>query len=133
LWNFDEPFPSRLKEYTQIVRDKEGADKAEELQAWVNHDYIDKIWDDLPDAVRKYWEGFFMWVSLSPKILKEWAGVDVLKGRIHRIINDNEVWEDCPELKHEYKRLRSYIEIVKNNNEDLQNMLKYYGYREYMM
>lgn len=126
-WNFCEPFPSWIKESIRILGNEEGADKAEEQMAWVDHDYIDRIWDDLSVQERRYWEGFFIYVLLSPKILKEWAGVDVLKGTIQRVINGYEVWESCPELKPEYKRLRSYIEAVKKNNEDLQDMLGRYG------
>ena len=80
---------------------------------YTDHDYIDRIWDDLSDKERKYWEGFVMWVVLNPKILKEWAKVDVLEGKIHRMINSCDVWEDCPELKSEYKRLCSYVNAVK--------------------
>ena len=127
LWNFRDPFPSWLKESTRILGNEKGADKAEEQMAWVDHDYIDRVWDDLSDQERRYWEGFFIWVSLSPKILKEWAGVDVLKGRIQRVINGREVWESCPELKLEYERLRSYIEAVRKDNENLQDMLGRYG------
>ena len=81
--------------------------------AYVDHDYIDRTWDDLSDLERKYWEGFFTYVLFSPKILKEWAGVDVLEGKIQRIINGSEVWENCPELKREYERLLNYVKAFK--------------------
>jgi len=127
FWNFHDPFPSWLKESIRILGNKEGANKAEEQMAWVDHDYIDRVWDELSVQERRYREGFFISVLLNPKILKEWAGVDVLKGRIQRVINGHEVWESCPELKPDYERLRSYIEAVKKNNEDLQDMLGRYG------
>jgi hypothetical protein len=44
-WNFCEPFPSGIKESVRILGNEEGADKAEEQMAWIDHDYIDKIWD----------------------------------------------------------------------------------------
>jgi len=126
-WNFCEPFPSWIKESIRILGNEEGAGKAEEQMAWIDHDYIDRVWDDLSDQERRYWEGFFIWVLFSPKLLEEWAGIDVLKGRIQRIVNGREVWKSCPELEPEYERLRSYIEAVKKNNEILQDMLEHYG------
>lgn len=127
LWNFYEPFPSWIKESIRIFREEQGAEKAEEQMAWIDHDYIDRIWNDLSDQERTYWEGFFIWILLSPKILKEWAGVDVLDGKIQRIIKNHEVWESCPELKSEYEKLCKYVKVVIKNDEILQNMLEQYG------
>ena len=126
-WTFDEPFPTCLKEQISEIRTANGPEKAEECMAYVDHDYIDRIWDDLSHKESKYWEGFFMYVLFNPKILKEWAKVDVLEGRIHRTINGREVWEDCPELKSEYRRLRSYVNIVKERDKDLQKIVERYG------
>jgi len=125
LWNFHEPFPSWIKD---ILGD-ERAGKAEEQMAWIDHDYIDRTWDTLLDLEKKYWEGFFIWILLSPKILKEWAGVDVINGKIQRIIKNHEVWESCPGLKSEYKRLYNYIKAVIKNDKILQNMFERYGRR----
>ena len=130
-WNFCEPFPSWIKESIRILGNEEGADKAEEQMVWIDHDYIDKTWDALSDPDRKYWEGFFAWVLLSPKILKDWAGVDILNGKIQTIINNHEVWESCPELKSEYKRLYNYVKAV-IDDKILQDMLERYGQKEYI-
>jgi hypothetical protein len=126
-WTFDEPFPSRLKKRIVEIRDAKGPAKAEEYMAYTDHDYIDRIWDDLSAKEREYWEGFFMWVLFNPKILKEWAKVDILEGRIHRVVNNHEVWEDCPELKSEYRRLRSYVNTVKEKDKNLQKIIERYG------
>ncbi|MBM3242821.1 hypothetical protein FJZ31_41705 [Candidatus Poribacteria bacterium] len=126
-WTLDNPFPDWLKEQISKIKDTKGSDKAEERMAYIDHDYIDKIWSGPSELEQRYREGFFMWVALNPKILKKWAGVDVLEGRIQRVINEREIWESCPELKYEYKRLRSYIEKVKRNSKILQDMLKRYG------
>lgn len=125
-WNFCEPFPSWLKESIRILGNEEGTDKAEEQMAWIDHDYIDRTWDVLSDSKKKYWEGFFAWVLLSPKILKEWAGVDVLEGKIQRVTDEREVWEYCLELKFQYKRLCKYVNAVKENDKVLQNMIERY-------
>ena len=126
-WNFREPFPSWIEESIQILGNEEGADKAEVQMAWIDHDYIDGTWDVLSHLERKYWEGFFAWVLLNPKILKDWAGADVLDGKIQRVIKNYEIWESYPELKCEYKRLCNYVEAVKENNTILQDMLRNYG------
>jgi hypothetical protein len=126
LWNFCEPFPSWIKD---ILGNEEKADKAEEQMAWIDHDYIDRIWDTLSDQERRYREGFFAWVLFSPKVLKDWAGVDVLNGKIQRIIKGREVWESCPGLKSEYKRLYNYIISVIEYDKILQNMFERYGRR----
>lgn len=76
---------------------------------------------------RKYWEGFFGFVLFNPKILKNWAGVNVLDGKIQRIIKNHKVWESCPGLKSEYKRLYNYVKAVIKNHKILQNMLEQYG------
>jgi hypothetical protein len=123
-WNFREPFPPLIKESIRILGKEKGADRAEEEMAWTDHDYIDRVWDSLSDTEKKYWEGFFAWVLLNPKIFKDWAGADVLNGNIHRVINGYEVWEYCPELRSEYKRLCSYVNGVIKKDKILQDMLR---------
>lgn len=125
-WNFDNPFPILLKDLISKLNQTIGSDKAEEQMAYVDHDYIDRIWDDLSDEERRQWEIFFIWVLLNPTILKRWAGVDVVKGTIHRVIDEQEVWEGCPEIIFEYKRLRRYIEVVISNDQILQKILERY-------
>lgn len=127
FWDFHDPFPSWLKESIRMLGIEEGAEKAEEQMAWVDHDCIDRTWDVLSDPERKYWEGFFAWILYNPRIFKEWAGVDVLNGRIQRLIDGCEVWEYCPELKFDYKRLCKYVKAVKERDEVLQNMIERYG------
>ncbi len=122
-WNFCEPFPSWIKD---ILGNEEGVDKAEEQMVWIDHDYIDRIWDVLSDLERKYWEGFFAWVLFSPDILKDWAGVDVLNGKTHRIIEGQEIWEECPYTKAEYRGLRRYEEVVKSRDKRLRDILERY-------
>jgi len=109
LWDFNEPFPTLIKKSIQKLGNEKGVLKAEKGMAWTDHDYIDRIWDGLSDKQIKYWEGFFAWILFNPDILKSWAGVDVLNGKIKRLIKNSEVWEICPELKSEYKRLCNYV------------------------
>jgi hypothetical protein len=99
--------------------------------ARVTHDYIDRIWDNLSRRERKYREGFFVWILFNPEMLKKWAGVDVLNGRIQRLINGHEVWEYCCKLKREYKILCEYVKVVRKKDEVLQNMIEHYEGEEY--
>jgi hypothetical protein len=66
-------------------------------------------------------------VLFSPDIFKDWAGVDVLNGKIQRVIKGCEVWESCPGLKSEYKRLYNYVKVVVKNDKILQNMWERYA------
>jgi hypothetical protein len=126
-WDFRDPFPRWLKEYTKMLAREEGPEEAEKQMASVDHDYFDRIWDNLSHQERRYREGFFIWVLFNPKILREWAGVDVLEGRIYRLIDGREIWENCSEVKCEYQRLCRYVKRVKEKNEDLRETLERYA------
>jgi len=126
-WTLDEPFPSCLKDEIFKIRNVKGSEEAEKQMAFLDHDYLDRIWDELSSQERNYWEGFFAWLISKPKILKEWAGVDVLEGKIQRVIDGCEVWGNCPKLKSEYMRLCKYVKVVKNNSKILQNIIERYG------
>ncbi len=125
-WNFDNPFPNFLKDMVSDIRHGCTSKIAEEQMAYWGHDYIDRIWDDLSKDERIYWEGFFTWVILNPDFLKDWAGVDVVEGKIKRLIDDKEVWETCLELKREYNRLVPYVKKVIKNDKELQGILERY-------
>jgi hypothetical protein len=70
---------------------------------------------------------FFAWVLFNSEILENWAGVDVFKSRIQRVIKGSEIWESCPGLKPEYKRLYKYVRALVKNHKILQNMWEHYG------
>lgn len=126
-WSFREPFPARLKGSIRILKNKQGADKSERQMAYIDHDYIDRVWDTLSSEERKYCEGFFAWVLCNPEILKKWGGVDVVCGKIQRLLDGYEIWEVCPDLKSEYKRLRKYVETVIERDKTLKTMIDCYG------
>lgn len=117
-WDFNEPFPPKLKAFFTAVLDSKGPDNAEETQAWCSHDYWDKIWDDSSYDKRKYIAVFFKWLLLNPQILKDWAGVDVLLGKVKVVYGKNygyekttDVWETEPTLKRDYEHLRNFVEL----------------------
>ncbi|MCX6664228.1 MAG: hypothetical protein NTZ75_08285 [Euryarchaeota archaeon] len=123
-WTFDDPFPDFLKGLISEIRGACGSDKAEKQMVYWDHDYFDRIWKNLSEKQRKYCKGAFAWIINNPMFLKNWAGVDVLEGKIKRVIDGQEVWEICPELKSEYHRLHCYVKTVIEYDKDLQDMLK---------
>lgn len=127
FWTFSDPFPGWLKQAIQTLRDIKGGNRAEERMASIAHEYLDRVWDDLSKMERKYWESFFIWVLFHPEVLRDRFGVDVLNGKIRRVIEGREIWEDCPHTKAEYKRLRRYVAVVRSNDEMLQDMLVRFG------
>jgi hypothetical protein len=131
-WTLDEPFPAYFRDQISKIRSINGPDEAERQMAYIDHDYIDRIWDTLSPHERKYREGFFAWILFNPRILKEWAGLDVLDGRIQRFIDGCEVWEYCPDLKVEYEGLCKYVNAVKKEDKVLRNMVERYGHKEYI-
>lgn len=112
LWNFQNPFPSHVKEAVAKVED---TNVAEQIQSWNSHDYLDRLWDNWSEKERRKFEKFCMYLLRRPKKLKEWAGVDVKKNKIKRVIDGQEVWEDCPEVNTEWKILKRYVKAVKRN------------------
>lgn len=112
LWNFQEPFPSHVKEVVAAVDDP---NIAEQMQSWNSHDYLDRLWDGWSERERRKFEKFCMYLVRRPKTLRDWAGVDVKKGKIKRIIDGQEMWEDSPDVIAEWKTLKRYVKAVKRN------------------
>jgi hypothetical protein len=108
-WDFSTPFPEPVNQQVRDLGTSEGPDAAEKLQVDLAHDYLDRTWDDLSKECREFWEGFSVWLVYQPDVLKSWAGVDVVGEKIQRSYNGCEVWEDCPGLGQQYKRLRREV------------------------
>lgn len=111
-WGFEDPFPLWLKEITRLV---DNPSKVEQLQSYVSHDYLDRIWDESSKEKRRWIEGLCFYIIGRPKLLRNWACVDVKNGKIRRLIDGQEVWEDCPEVIIEWENLKRYIKAVKRN------------------
>ena len=118
-WDFTDPFPDCLRENIRRLKETKGVDIAEEQMSSDSHDYIDRIWNTLSKVDRNYWEVSFVLLLYNPDILKSWAGVDVLNGKILRMIEGQKVWEDSPETISEYRILRRYVS--KNKKRCLRN------------
>ncbi len=132
-WSFEDPFPDVVKQRIETVDRRAGCNQAEAYMVSISHDYLDKVWDfdglSREDRVstRKYWEGFYVWLLLNPQLLKDWAGVDVVAGRIHRLINGNDVWEEEPELRAEYKRLYNRARFLLRCDKQLRRVIEENG------
>ena len=103
---------------------KDGCDSrvAEEQMAYWDHDYFDRIWDDIPFEQKKYIEGAFAWIVFHPDFLLKWADVDVINGKIKRVIDQKVIWEECPKLINEYHRLYCYVKKI-----DFFNIIKHFS------
>ncbi len=107
--DFNEPYPQAAREVIEKIGRAYGADVAEERMSSDSHDLVDRTWDGLSKYERLYWEGFFAWLIYHPEILLRWAEVDVVLGRIKRVVDGNEVWELAPEILEEYRSIRREI------------------------
>lgn len=108
-WNFEEPFPSVIQTITDSIIDD---DEAEKFQSWVSHDYLDRIWDTLNKNQRRNVEIQCKYFLENPEELNRVYQIDVIQGLIYRVINGEDVIENCPQLIEEYKRLRKYVAKV---------------------
>jgi hypothetical protein len=123
LWTLESPFPSCVEDQLRPLSPHEG----EKLQVDLSHDYLDRTWDFLTQQERDYWEGFFAWLLLHPRLLMTWAGVDVLSGRIARQISGKTLWRRCPAVRGEYQRLRKYLDVVIRKKPQLRLRLNLWG------
>ena len=124
-WDFTQPYPMAARDAVDEMRATSGPDIAEERMSSDSHDFIDRTWDGLSRGERLYREGFFAWLVYHPETLLHWAEVDVVRGRIGRIVNGNQIWEDAPEIVGEYKRLRR--EVSRHQKGRLRHVLASFG------
>jgi len=125
LWTCSDPFPRWLRDQISAIRRTKGPDAAEERMVSDAHDFLDRRWDELAPMQRRYWGGFFIWLLYRPDLLETWAGVDVGRGRILRVINGEQVWESSPETVCQYRGLRR--RVSRHQKSGLRDMLAEYG------
>ncbi len=100
---------------------------------WVSHDFVDKVWDfegltrEERVFTRKWWFGFHIWLLFRPDLLRDWAGVDVLTGKIHRVTDGTEVWDDTPEVIPEYWRLHRRACFLLRRDRTLRTLVEMNG------
>jgi hypothetical protein len=123
MWSLDEPFPAYVRQATTQIADEFGEEAAEEYQANLAHDFLDLAWDGLSQEERRDEEAFRCWLVVHPEYLLSWAGVDVVRGRIHRRLNGVDVWENAPDVIRDYARLRRYVDAVLSNNPSLRDVV----------
>ncbi len=124
LWNFEHPTPGWIAGTTEQLGKAFGAEDAEVYQAvFLAHDFTDRLHDSDSPAERKLSTAAHIFLLLHPEILEAKCGVDVINGRIHRVIDGQEVWESNPETVQDYERLRSYVEKVLQNDPEMQNIV----------
>lgn len=117
-WDFDTLHRAHDADHLQRVTRWKGPVISEQFQVSVAHDIDDRLWDydDSPLTERpfrrKCLEAWCAWLVLNPSVLRAWAHVDVLGGRIHRVIDGAEIWEEEPELIPAYEALRRQVLFV---------------------
>lgn len=132
-WDFTDPFPANEHQAVKRVLRWKGPAIAEEYMVSLSHDVDDKNWDfdglsrDERTVLRKYWESFCAWLVLNPDVLKAWAGVDVVSGRVHRVIDGVELWEDEPALIGAYAALYNHVRLLIRRDRVLRDTLVEYG------
>lgn len=132
-WDFSDPFPKSEAHRIKRIADWKGKIKAEEYMVSKAHDLDDRCWDreDIPPveraSIRRYWESLCAWLVLNPEVLKSWAGVDVVAGRIHRVIEGVKVWEEEPTLRPAYAALYNRVCFLVRRNRALREALVEYG------
>src|SRR5262249_6849424 len=130
LWTFDTlSVDITSAALIRIARWKGGC-LAERYQVSVAHDIDDRVWDydNISFAERpfrrKCLEVCCAWLVLNPSALKAFAQVDVLGGRIHRLIDGVDVWEDDPELPKAFARLVADVQRVRRYDRRLRDGLQ---------
>ncbi|MGA3325783.1 MAG: hypothetical protein ABSF45_15025 [Terriglobia bacterium] len=124
-WDFTEPYPQAAKDLIERIGEIHGPDMAEEHMSSDSHDLIDRTWDGLSREERLGAEGYFASLVYHPDKLERVAGVDVIRGRIERVIDGRVVWEDSIETVAEYKSLRR--EVSRHQKWRLRDVLARYG------
>ena len=133
LWDIDGSVSGPAMQRLARVRRCLGAEKVDEYIASLAHEQLDAIWD-YPELsreerriTRKYWESVHVWLVLNPDVLRTWAGVDVIAGRIHRVIDGVEIWEEDPEVTIDYARLLHRARLLARVDSRIAFMLARYG------
>lgn len=123
-WTFEDPFPETVLARTRRIRITQGAAAAEKYQAALTHDYLDRLWDTFDRTDRIQVAESIRQLILNTKMLRDWAGVDVVRGLVKRVHGSEEgllfpldTWEPASRLARAYERLRTYV--LNRNIDDL--------------
>jgi hypothetical protein len=131
-WNMEAPFSHEENRSIKRVLAWKGADIAEKYMASLSHDVQDRVWDypeisaDERAAVRLYWEAFCVWLVLNPDLLKSWAGVDVISGRLCREVGGVSIWQEEPALIGAYAALFNRANFLLRRKTALRETLQRY-------
>lgn len=132
LWDFTAPFPEVVKQRIAKFLTASGPTSAERYMASLGHDLADRVWryDELTHEerrfTRKYWESFWVWVILNPGVLQDWGGVNVISGKIQRLIDGRLIWEDAPDVEHQYQVLKTRALFLLKVDKPLREMFQHY-------
>jgi hypothetical protein len=124
FWDFEDPTPEWIARTIEWIADDQGDEAAEIYQAtFLSHDYPDRLQDGVSPTEQKLCAVRCIFLLRHPEILESKFGVDVIRGRIHRVIDGQDMWESSAETIRDYERLRRYVEKVLQNDPEMQNIL----------
>lgn len=135
LWTPEEPFPEWLTKSwrerfllgTEGAGAREAPAQIEQHMVFVGHCWFDRLWDRLSCQERLYRESFAIWVLFHPEEIRTPWGVDLVNGRIQRLVRGRETWEEAPHLPALHIRLRSYAQGMLRRSPELRGQLERYG------
>ena len=111
MWTLDDPFPFAAQWDTLRKLRTEGPDAAERHQAYLAHDFYDRVWDTLSRRRRIENCAFWKWLLMHPDVLKEKTGIDVIEGlALTEHPDGNVAWEPEPDLNLSWRNLKTYVE-----------------------
>lgn len=114
LWSMEDPFPERVRDFVSKLAQRRGGEETEKEVVRLAHSYFDRVWNEFSEEERIRFQRDFASIALDPELLRRWAGVDMLQGKIHRSLEDGtETWDDAPDLVYEYQRLAAYIRAIR--------------------
>jgi hypothetical protein len=135
-WNMAASFSDKETRSIRRVLAWKGADVAEKFMASLSHDVQDRVWD-YPEisaveraTVRLYWEALCVWLVLNPDLLKSWAGVDVIFGRVCRTVDGASIWQEEATLIGAYAALHNRAKFLLRRRTVLREALNWYGSTE---
>jgi hypothetical protein len=92
LWKFEHPTPEWIERGIEQIASEQGDEAAEIYQAiFLSHDYLDRLQDGASRIKQKVCAARCIFLLWHPEILKSKFGVDVIRGRIHRVIDGRDV------------------------------------------
>lgn len=124
VWQQGNSTPPWLRDSIDTLRTEHGPDAAEQYMADLTHDEWDRLWDETSLGHRIVIEGFYAWLLFRPDVLEERFDIDVLRGRIRRLVDGELRWEPNEGVIQPYRRLRRYVRSMLRYRRELGEVIE---------